>query len=80
MHADFLDTHLAAYVSVREALGLQMRVEKVLLPEFVAFIKAQQNPGPIRAHIALEWACQASAHLGASGAARRLSMARGFLI
>src|SRR4029450_10142410 len=27
----------------------------------------------------LEWACQASAHRGLSGAARRLSIARGFL-
>ncbi len=80
MNADFLDTQLVAYLSLREALGFQMRVEKVLLPEFVAFIKAQQNTGPIRAQIALEWACQASAHRGASGAARRLSMARGFLI
>ena len=30
MHADFLDTQLVAYVSLREALGFQMRVEKVL--------------------------------------------------
>src|SRR4029453_13922380 len=49
------------------------------LPEFVAFLHGQGIPGPIRARLALEWACQASAHRGPGGAARRLSIARGFL-
>ena len=79
MHPEFLDTQLAAYLSVREALGFQMRAEKLLLPEFVAFLHAQGITGPIRARLALEWACQASAHRGPGGAARRLSIARGFL-
>jgi integrase len=79
MSADVLDTHLVAYLSLREALGFQMRAEKLLLPEFVAFIHAQGITGPIRAHLALEWACQGSAHRGASGATQRLSIARGFL-
>jgi len=34
MNTDFLDAQLVAYLSLREALGFQMRVEKVLLPEF----------------------------------------------
>ena len=80
MNADFIETHLVAYVSLREALGFQMRDEKVLLPEFVAFVKAHGSTEPIRTEIALEWACQASAHRGPSGAARRLSIARGFLL
>src|SRR5262245_11624813 len=75
-----LETHLVAYLSLREALGFQMRAEKTLLPEFVAFVQAQGSIGPIRAEMALEWACQASAHRGPSGAARRLSLARGFLL
>jgi hypothetical protein len=79
MHTDIVDTQLVAYLSLREALGFQMRAEKILLPEFVAYVKAQPNSGPIRAQMALEWACQASTHRGPSGAARRLSMARGFL-
>jgi integrase/recombinase XerD len=79
MTADFVDTQLVAYLSLREALGFQMRAEKILLPEFVAFVKAQGITGPIRAQIALEWACQVSTHRGPSGAARRLSIARGFL-
>ena len=80
MNADFLDTQLVAYPSLREALGFQMRAEKLLLPEFVAFVKAQEHTGPIRARMALEWACQESTHRGPSGAARRLSIARGFLL
>jgi len=79
MNADLLDTHLVAYLSLREALGFQMRAEKTLLPAFVAYVHARQDPHPIRAQLALEWACQESAHRGPSGAARRLSMARGFL-
>lgn len=76
MNTDFLDTHLMAYLSLREALGFQMRAEKIILPEFVAYVKAQERTGPLRAQVALEWACQESAHRGPSGAARRLSMAR----
>ncbi len=79
MNADLLDTHLVAYLSLREALGFQMQAEKHLLPEFVAYVHSQPNPRPIRAQMALAWACQASASRGPSGAARRLSMARGFL-
>ena len=59
--------------------GIQMRAEKIILPEFVAYVKAQEHTGPIRAQLALEWACQVSAHRGPGGAARRLSIARGFL-
>jgi integrase/recombinase XerD len=79
VNPDFLETQLVAYLSLRQALGFQMRAEKLLLPEFVAFIQAQQRTGPIRTQLALEWACQASARRGASGMAQRLSIARRFL-
>jgi integrase/recombinase XerD len=79
MTADGLDTQLVTYLSLREALGFQMRAEKIILPEFVAYVQAQLNSSPIRAQMALAWACQASTHRGPSGAARRLRMARGFL-
>jgi integrase/recombinase XerD len=79
MNADFLETQLVAYLSLRDALGFQRRAETILLPEFVAYVNAQESTRPIRTQVALEWACQASAHRGPSGAARRLSMARGFL-
>jgi integrase/recombinase XerD len=79
MTTDVLETHLVAYLSLREALGFQMHAEKRILPAFVAYVNAQEPRRPIRAQMALEWACQASPHRGPSGAARRLSMARGFL-
>ena len=41
MHVDFLDAQLVAYLSLRQALGFQIQAEKVLLPEFIAFVKAQ---------------------------------------
>jgi integrase len=80
MNADFLDTQLVAYLSVRQALGFQMQAETVLLREFVGFVKTQEHTGSIRAQMALEWACQESMHRGPGGAARRLSIARGFLL
>jgi integrase/recombinase XerD len=80
MHAAFLDTQLVAYLSLREALGFQRRAEKILLPDFVACVQGQGITGPIRAQLAFEWACQTSASRGPSGAARRLSMARGVLL
>jgi integrase/recombinase XerD len=79
MNADFLDIQLAAYLSLRQALGFQMQAEKITLVEFVEHVKAQPHKHPIRTQMALEWACQESTHRGPSGAARRLSMARGFL-
>jgi integrase/recombinase XerD len=79
MKADCLDSQLVAYLSLHEALGFQMRAERVVLSEFVAYVQSQPNNPPIRTQMALEWACQASLHRGPSGAARRLSMVRGFL-
>ena len=56
-----------------------MRAEQVLLPEFVAFLQAQELTGPIRARLALEWASQTSARRGVPGASTRLTIARRFL-
>ena len=79
MNTDVLETHLVAYLSLREALGFQMHAEKRHPSRVRGVCQAQEHRRPIRAQMALEWACQASAHRGPSGAARRLSMARGFL-
>jgi integrase/recombinase XerD len=79
MNTDFLETQLVAYLSLRQALGFQMRAEQVLLPEFVAFLQAQELTGPIRAQLALEWASQTSARRGVAGASKRLTIARRFL-
>jgi integrase/recombinase XerD len=74
-----LHLHLDAYLRVREALGFQMRAERTLLRDFVGFVEAHGNGGPIRAHLAVDWACTSSAQRGRGGAAQRLSMARRFL-
>ena len=49
MTPDVLETHLVAYLSLREALGFQMHAEKRILPEFVAYVNAQEHRSPIRA-------------------------------
>jgi integrase/recombinase XerD len=74
-----LHLHLDAYLSLREALGFQMRAERTLLRDFVQFVENAQICGPIRAQLAVDWACASSSKRGASGASHRLSMARGFL-
>lgn len=48
MNTNVIDTQMVAYLSLREALGFQMRAENILLPEFVAFVKAQGRTGSIR--------------------------------
>jgi integrase/recombinase XerD len=74
-----LHLHLDMYISVREALGFQMRAERTLLRDFVRFVEHSQPSGPIRAQTALDWASAASTTRGTGGASQRLSMARGFL-
>ena len=74
-----LHLHLDAYLSVREALGFQMRAERTLLRDFVGFVESQGDGGPIRAQLAVDWACASSTQRGRGGAAQRLSMARRFL-
>jgi len=56
-----------------------MRAERTLLREFVHFVEAHGVGLPIRASLAVEWACAVSEQRGPGGAAQRLSMARGFL-
>jgi len=79
MSQSALHLHLDAYLNVREALGFQMRAERTLLRDFVRFIETHTDAGPIRAQVAVQWACASSAQRGRGGAAQRLSMARGFL-
>ena len=74
-----LHLYLDTYISVREALGFQMRVERTLLRDFVRFIEQAWEPGPIRAQMAIDGACASSTKRGTGGASQRLSMARRFL-
>ena len=75
-----LGVHLEAYLALEKALGFSLRARERLLRDFVTFIEARELTGPIRAQIALDWACSASEHCGTSGKAARLSIARRFLL
>jgi integrase len=56
-----------------------MRAEERLLRQFLVFVEAGGSSGPLRAQVALEWACSTAPRCGPGGQARRLSVARGFL-
>ena len=71
---------LDAYLALREALGLSTRARRKLLQDFVAYLEKHGDGKQIRAQLAVDWACSASATCGASGQAARLGLARGFLI
>ena len=79
MSPSLLHGQLDAYISLREALGFQMRAERTLLREFVQCVESHGVGLPIRAALAVEWACAVSERRGPGGAAQRLSMARRFL-
>jgi integrase/recombinase XerD len=74
-----LNARLDAYLALRQALGFTMRAECTLLRDFVRFLEAKGGLNPIRAQVALDWACSSSLSRGGSGQAARLSMVRGFL-
>ena len=71
--------YLDTYISVREALGFQMRAERTLLRDFVRCIAHAQASGPLRAQMAVDWACASSTQRATSSASQRLSMVRRFL-
>jgi integrase/recombinase XerD len=80
MNSGDLLVQLEAYLALEKALGFSLRGRERLLRDFVAFIQARDLSGPVRAQIALDWACSASEHCGISGKAARLSIARRFLV
>lgn len=71
---------LERYLGLRRALGFPRRAEERLLRAFVGFVEARARPGPIRAQVALDWACATAGHWGPGGQARRLTVARGCLV
>jgi hypothetical protein len=66
-------------VSLRRALGYVVTSEEKLLKDFVRFVETQMVTGPIRAQIALDWACMPSPGRGLAGQTSRLKVVRGFL-
>ena len=79
MSPNVFHRYLDTYLSVRAALGFQMRAARTLLRDFVGFLETRGDAGPIRAQWAIDWACAAATRRGTGSAAQRLSMARGFL-
>lgn len=79
MNRQVLDRHLEAYLCLREALGLRMETERVLLPKLIDFVIVQGDDGPVRAQLVVDWARAYSPRRGGAGAVNRLSIARQFL-
>lgn len=67
------------YVGLRSAIGYTVRYEEKLLKNFVQFLASQDACGPIRAQMAIDWACAPAPGRGLSGQASRLKVVRGFL-
>lgn len=74
-----LNARLDAYLAIRQALGFRLQAEGQLLRNFILFLESKGNPHPIRAYVAVEWACSSCASRGSKGQAARLSIVRKFL-
>ena len=80
MSSKDLFLRVECYVSLRRALGYVVTSEEKLLKDFVRFVvETQMVTGPIRAQIALDWACMPSPGRGLAGQTSRLKVVRGFL-
>jgi integrase/recombinase XerD len=79
MSATELEGHLRRYLAVRSALGYRNYALRNLMQDFVRYVVAAHEEGPIRARTAIDWACATTGRNGASRLAYRLSAARGFL-
>jgi integrase/recombinase XerD len=79
MKIEDLFLRVEVYVGLRRALGYVVRSEEKLLKDFVCFLDAQGANEPIRAQMALDWACLPSPHRGLGGQTSRLKVVRGFL-
>ena len=80
MSALDLSGHLGAYLAVRSALGIDVRAEAVLLTEFIERVNEHQVAHSALSEAAVDWACTAGERRGESGQARRLCVARQFLV
>jgi integrase/recombinase XerD len=79
MNTEELFLRVGAYVGLRQALGYVVTSEEKLLKDFVRFVAEQGGTGPIRAQMALDWACTPSPRRGPAGQASRLKVVRRFL-
>jgi hypothetical protein len=58
---------IECYVGLRTALGYVVRSEEKLLKDFAQFLDSRGVVGPIRAHLALDWACTPAVGRGPAG-------------
>lgn len=72
-----LQNHLDRYLELRQALGFEMRTEGRLLRDFVTFLQGRTSAEPLIAKAAVDWA---SSRGGTNWQAKRLSIARCFLV
>lgn len=74
-----LSSYLASYLAVRTALGVRLQHEQRLLESFIDSVNRQGVSAPVRAVMAVDWACTPSPQGPRADAARRLSVVRRFL-
>lgn len=79
MNVSDLRERLEQYLALRRALGFRMCTEQRLLSDFVTSLMTNGFEVPIRAHKAVEWACNSARHCQPSARSHRLGIARGFL-
>jgi integrase/recombinase XerD len=79
MTAHELTRHLESYLALRTALGLRLQHEQRLLQSFIDCVGRQGSSQPLRAAVAVDWACAPSPQGPRADAARRLSVVRRFL-
>lgn len=76
--ADLL-LQVECYVGLRRALGYTVHSEEKLLKDFVHSLESRNAHAPIRAQMAVDWACAPAPHRGLAGQTSRLKVVRGFL-
>jgi hypothetical protein len=64
-----LKLSMECYLAARSALGFADRAAKTLLPDFVHFLNERRGAGPIRAEMAVDWACSGKHGVSSSGQA-----------
>jgi integrase len=79
MNMELLQRSLTAYLAIRDALGFRRQPTTALLTDFVQYVRTHNPSGPIRAQLAVEWACSGSVSRTGGAHAARLTKARGFL-
>lgn len=77
---DLLQARLQAYLELRQSLGYRTSAHRHALQAFASYLATHEQPWPIRAATAVEWARQASVRCYQTGATARLTIVRSFLV